>query len=227
MLLQKPPIWNLQPGLVARPWREHWRGAKAVFPMWEAAGGSVHPWPRFTRWGLNNGATRRLTRYGPAVYFPGSSANEVETTEGDPIAFAAGEPYTLALLILWKQNPGTEGIFRSGSSSNGDWLWMTSSGKLWGRHADVNSPASGNGPIITTTTGPIRGRACANRRAAAPPRGRQASTPPDITNAASISGQSMARGLAFQRATMASSLAAPKAPKKLAGDGPCAFSPRQ
>jgi hypothetical protein len=26
MLFRKPPIWNLQPGLVARPWREHWRG---------------------------------------------------------------------------------------------------------------------------------------------------------------------------------------------------------
>jgi hypothetical protein len=148
MLMRKPTIWNLQPGLVARPWREHWRGAKAVFPMWEAAGGSVHPWPRFTRWGLNNGATRRLTRYGPAVYFPGSSANEVETADGDPITFASGEPYTLALLIRWTENPGTEGIFRSGSSSNGGWLWMTSSGKLWGRHAGVNSPSSGSGPTI-------------------------------------------------------------------------------
>ena len=60
--MPKPPIWNLQPGLVARPWRQHWRGAKAIFPVWEAGGGSIHPWPRFTRWGLNNGATRRLTR---------------------------------------------------------------------------------------------------------------------------------------------------------------------
>jgi hypothetical protein len=84
-----------------------------------------------------------------AVYFPGSSGNEVETAEGDPISFDSDEPYTLALLILWKQNPGTEGIFRSGSSSNGSYLWMTSSGKLWGRHADADSPASGNGPTIT------------------------------------------------------------------------------
>ena len=96
----KPPPWNAQPGLVARPWREHWRGAKAVFPFWEADGGSVYPWPCFTRWGLNNGATRRPTRSGPAVYFPGSSGNEVETADSDPITFAAGEPYTLALLVL-------------------------------------------------------------------------------------------------------------------------------
>lgn len=149
MLLRKPTIWNLQPGLVARPWREHWRGAKAIFPFWEAAGGSVYPWPRSRRWSLNNGATRRLTRYGPAVYFPGNSANEAETAESEPITFASGEPYTLALLILWKHNPGTEGIFRLGTSSNGDWLWMTSSGKLWGRHANVNSPGSGDGPTIT------------------------------------------------------------------------------
>lgn len=72
--------------------------------------------------GLNNGAVRRLTRYGPRVYFPGSSGNEVETAEGDPISIASGEPYTLALPIHWKQNPGSESIFRSGSSSNGDWL---------------------------------------------------------------------------------------------------------
>jgi hypothetical protein len=26
---------------------------------------------------------------------------------------------------------------------------MTSSGKLWGRHANVDSPASGSGPMIT------------------------------------------------------------------------------
>jgi hypothetical protein len=60
---------------------------------------AIHPSPGFTRWGLNNGAARRLTRYGPAVYFPGSSANEVETADDNPITFASGEPYTLALLI--------------------------------------------------------------------------------------------------------------------------------
>jgi hypothetical protein len=53
------------------------------------------------------------------------------------------------LLILWKENPGTEGIFRAGSSSSGTWLWMLSSGRLWGRHANVDSPASGSGPTIT------------------------------------------------------------------------------
>jgi hypothetical protein len=66
-----------------------------------------------------------------------------------PITFASGKPYTLALLILWKENLGTEGIFRSGSSSNGNWLWMTSSGRLWGRQANVYSPSSSNGPLIT------------------------------------------------------------------------------
>ena len=78
-----------------------------------------------------------------------SSANEVETADANPITFASGEPYTLALLIRWTENPGTEGIFRSGSSSDGNWLWMTSSGRLWGRHANVNSPSSSNGPLIT------------------------------------------------------------------------------
>jgi hypothetical protein len=67
----------------------------------------------------------------------------------DMSTFASGEPYTLALLIRWTENPGTEGIFRSGSSSDGNWLWMTSSGKLWGRHASLDSPASGSGPTIT------------------------------------------------------------------------------
>jgi hypothetical protein len=50
MLLRKPPIWNVQPGLVARPWREHWRTAKAVFRFWEADGSSIYPAPRFTQW---------------------------------------------------------------------------------------------------------------------------------------------------------------------------------
>ena len=59
MLLRKPLIWNVQPGLVARAWREHWRGAKAVFPFWEAGGGSIYPVPGCTRWGLNNGAVRK------------------------------------------------------------------------------------------------------------------------------------------------------------------------
>ena len=48
MLLRKPPIWNVQPGLVARPWREHWRGVKAVLPFWEAGGSSIYPAPGFT-----------------------------------------------------------------------------------------------------------------------------------------------------------------------------------
>jgi hypothetical protein len=37
--------------------------------------------------------------------------------------------------------------------------------------------------------------------------------PPDVTNAESISGQSMPSGLALQLETMASSPAAPNAPK--------------
>jgi hypothetical protein len=149
MLFRKPPAWNLQPGLVARPWREHWRNVKAVFPFWEPGGRSIYPVPRCTRWSLNNGAARRLTRYGPAVYFPGNNSNEVETADGNPILFDSGEPYTIALLILWTEDPGNEGIFRSGSSNTGNWLWMTSGGKLWGRHANVNSPASSAGPLIT------------------------------------------------------------------------------
>ena len=149
MLFRKPPIWNLQPGLVARPWREHWRGVKAVFPFWEPGGRSIYPVPRSDRWSLNNGAVRALTRYGPAVYFPGSTGNEVETADGNPIVFEAGEPYTIALLILWTEAPGNEGIFRSGSANTGSWLWMLSGGKLWGRQANVNSPASGSGPLIT------------------------------------------------------------------------------
>jgi hypothetical protein len=144
----KPPIWTLQPGLLSPAWRAHWRGAKAVFPLFEASGASVHPVPSSTRWQLANGAIKRVTRHGPAVYFPGSSANEVGTT-GNPIAFVSGEPYTIALLIRWTGNPGTEGIFRAGAASNGTWLWMTTSGKLWGRHANVNSPASTSGPLIT------------------------------------------------------------------------------
>ena len=43
----------------------------------------------------------------------------VEAADDSPITFASGEPYTVALLILW--NPGTEGIFRSGSSSSDNW----------------------------------------------------------------------------------------------------------
>jgi hypothetical protein len=149
MLFRKPPVWNLQPGLVARPWREHWRGVKAVFPFWEPGGRSIYPLPRGDRWSLNNGAVRALTRYGPAVYFPGSTGNEVETADANPIVFEAGEPYTIALLILWTEDPGNEGIFRSGSANTGSWLWMLSGGKLWGRHANINSPASGSGPLIT------------------------------------------------------------------------------
>ena len=47
----------------------------------------------------------------------------------------------------------------------------------------------------------------------APHRGWRNPVPPPVTNAASIFGQSMLRGLALQRATMASSQAAPNAPK--------------
>ena len=81
---------------------------------------------------------------------PGSSANEVEIADDNPITFASGEPYTLALLILWKENPSTEGIFRSGSSSNGNWLLILSSGKLRGRQGNADSPGSGSGPAIAT-----------------------------------------------------------------------------
>jgi hypothetical protein len=122
MLFRKPPVWNVQPGRVAGPWREHWRGVKAVFPFWEPGGRSIYPVPRGTRWSLNNGAARRLTRYGPAVYFPGNNSNEVETADGNPILFDSGEPYTIALLILWTEDPGNEGIFRSGSANTGNWL---------------------------------------------------------------------------------------------------------
>ena len=75
MLFRKPQVWNVQPGLVARPWRAHWRGVKAVFPFWEPGGRSIYPVPRCTRWSLNNGAARALTRYGPAVCFPGNNSN--------------------------------------------------------------------------------------------------------------------------------------------------------
>ena len=61
----------------------------------------------------------------------------------------SGEPYTLVLVIHSTSVPGTQGIFRSGSSSNGIWLWVVSSSRLWGRHANVDSPSSGSGPTIT------------------------------------------------------------------------------
>jgi hypothetical protein len=83
------------------------------------------------------------------VYFPGNGSNEVETADGNPILFDSGEPYTIALLILWTEDPGNEGIFRSGSANTGNWLWMLSGGRLWGRQANVNSSASGSGPLIT------------------------------------------------------------------------------
>ena len=73
----------------------------------------------------------------------------VAWADGNPILFGSGEPYTIALLILWTEDPGNEGIFRSGSANTGNWLWMLSGGKLWGRQANVNSPASGSGPLIT------------------------------------------------------------------------------
>jgi hypothetical protein len=95
--MRKPPIWNLQPGLVAPAWRAHWRGAKAVFPLFEATGASVHAVPLSTRWQLANGAVRRVTCHGPS----------------------------------------------------GGWLWMLSSGRLWGRHDGINSPNSASGPLIT------------------------------------------------------------------------------
>jgi hypothetical protein len=146
--MRKPPIWNLQPGLVAPAWRAHWRGAKAVFPLFEATGASVHAVPLSTRWQLANGAVTRVTRHGPAVHFPGSDGNEVGTT-GDPITFASGEPYTLALLIHLAGVSGNQGIFRAGAASNGGWLWMLSSGRLWGRHDGINSPSAASGPLIT------------------------------------------------------------------------------
>jgi hypothetical protein len=70
----------------------------------------------------------------PGGPFLRSSANQVQTADGNPISFASGEPYTLALLICWTGVSGAQGIFRSGSSSSGNWLWMLSSGKLWDRH---------------------------------------------------------------------------------------------
>ncbi|MGH6898227.1 MAG: hypothetical protein ACREJ5_17040 [Geminicoccaceae bacterium] len=97
-------------------------GHQALFPFWEAGGDSICPVPGCTRWGLDNGDVRRLTRYGPAAYFPGRSANEVETADGNPVAFASDEPYILALVILWAENPGSAGIFPLRSLSNGDWL---------------------------------------------------------------------------------------------------------
>jgi hypothetical protein len=45
--------------------------------------------------GVNNGVVRRLTRYGPAVYFPGSLANEVDTADDSPITVASGEHHVL------------------------------------------------------------------------------------------------------------------------------------
>jgi hypothetical protein len=39
-----------------------------------------------------------------------SSANEVETADDNPISFASGEAYTLALLIRWTSVSGTQGI---------------------------------------------------------------------------------------------------------------------
>jgi hypothetical protein len=37
----------------------------------------------------------------------------------------------------------------SSSPATANWLWMVSSSRLWGRHANVDSPASGSGPTIT------------------------------------------------------------------------------
>ena len=74
----------------------------------------------------------------------------VETAGDNPITVVSGEPYALALLARWTSFSGTQGIFRSGSSSDGNRLWVLSSGKLWGRHANVNSPSSSNGPTSPT-----------------------------------------------------------------------------
>ena len=55
----------------------------------------------------------------PAVYFPGSNSNEVETADGNPIVFASGEPYTTVILVFWPQRPSasaTEGIWRDNSN---------------------------------------------------------------------------------------------------------------
>ena len=106
----------------------------------------------------------RLTRYDAAVYFPGSSANQVKTADANPITFGSGEPYTLALLIRWTRISGTQGIFRSGSASSGNWLWMSSSGRLWGRHANVDSPGSRSGP---THRGMVHSGPCLGRTAGA------------------------------------------------------------
>ena len=87
--------------------------------------------------------------YGPAVDFPGSSTNEVETTADNPISFASGEPFALALLILWQENPGTEGIFRSGSLSSGKWLVDDLLRQALGPASQRQQPPSSSSPLIT------------------------------------------------------------------------------
>jgi hypothetical protein len=45
------------------------------------------------------------------------------------------------LLLCSGPRTGNNGISRSGSSSNGNRLWNLSSGRLWGGHAHIDSPA--------------------------------------------------------------------------------------
>ncbi len=48
-----------------------------------------------------------------------NDSNEVETADGNPMLFDSGEPSTVALLSLWTEGPGDEGIFRSGLANTG------------------------------------------------------------------------------------------------------------
>jgi hypothetical protein len=54
--LRKPPIWNVQRGLVTQPWR----ASKTAFPFRKADGGSIYPTHGFTRRGLNNGSANEV-----------------------------------------------------------------------------------------------------------------------------------------------------------------------
>jgi hypothetical protein len=72
--------------------------------------------------------------------------------------FASGEPYTLALLIGWTSAlliGWTSGLGERRASSarapraTATGYGLLSSGKLWGRHANLDCPTESNGPAIT------------------------------------------------------------------------------
>jgi hypothetical protein len=65
---RKPPIWTLQPNRLARPWREHWRAAKARF-------GSV-------KRGVVRAARRRFARWAPIMELSGGSPAAGSVSEG-------------------------------------------------------------------------------------------------------------------------------------------------